>query len=652
MRPAGEENAGQVADSDRAALLDPMGDRASRLATALLVAFLTGQVALSTLGAFDMHLGVSRVLVVGGAKALIVALQLVHSLPRLRPVRERYWKWTFTLQALLSFLPPLAIGSWAIGGGNVAGSALLLFRRSVAWTCFGLVLATEIVIAAANGAAPSWIMTEVVDGSVVIALATYGLTRLTEVITELRATRTAMARATAREARLRAARDVFGSLGARLSGLAHSAEQVRLRMATQPDRADQMVAELGVGARQALALARATSSAFRQVNGDSAEAAHDALPAVQPEPPLAFAIVVVMSITGAAANLAAIIEAGTDSAAAALAGLAALVMLQVYHGMPRAGGALPRARRWTLTAQLLLVYLPVPLFGMNWIGMADYFAACALVALRPPKSWVLFAAVVASLPIIVTALSQPPLACAIFVLGGLWTVLIFYGPMRLAALALELRSARAELTRVMLVQARLEVARDVHDVLGSSLAAAALKADLARRLLPHDPARADTELADVITLAHRAVAEAQALNGQETGTTLAEEIASTRSVLAASGVETQISTTAVPGGLPAAVDRALAVVVREGVTNVLRHSQALRCAITMRAELGMLRLEVTNDGVPASVGARPGGSGISNLRARIQAVTGTLTAGGDGQGKFTVVAEVPLMPEPAPVESP
>jgi len=88
-------------------------------------------------------------------------------------------------------------------------------------------------------------------------------------------------------------------------------------------------------------------------------------------------------------------------------------------------------------------------------------------------------------------------------------------------------------------------------------------------------------------------------------------------------------------------------VVREAVTNVLRHSDALRCAITMRVDAGVLRLEVANDGVAAPAGAAPGGSGISNLSARIQAITGTLTANGDGRHGFTLVAEVPLAPQPA-----
>jgi signal transduction histidine kinase len=217
---------------------------------------------------------------------------------------------------------------------------------------------------------------------------------------------------------------------------------------------------------------------------------------------------------------------------------------------------------------------------------------------------------------------------------------------RLAALALELRSARAELAKVMLVQGWLEVARDVHDMLGSSLAAAALKAELACRLVARDPVRVDAELA-VTALAHRAVAEARALSGAETGTSLAEEIASIRSVLAAACVAANISTSAVSGGLPAHVDRALAVVVREGVTSVLRHSAAMSCAITMRVDAGVLRLEVTNDGVPAPAGTGPGGSGINNLSARIGAITGTLTAGRDGQRGFTLVAEVPLAPHTA-----
>jgi signal transduction histidine kinase len=616
----------------------------------MLVVFLAGQVVLTTLAMLDAHLGAPRALAIGAIKALIVGLQLVHSLPRLRPMRARYWKWTLTAQGLLSFLPFFAFGGLAIAGGSLAGSALLLFRRTVAWTWFALIVATDLGLLAATHASARAIAGNVADGTVVIALATYALTRLTDVITELRATRTAMAQATAREARLRAARDVFGTLGTQLAGLAHAAEQARHLAAAQPESARQIMTDLAAGARHALAQARATSRSFRTADSGG-RMSPDGFPVAHAEPRLAFAIVVVMSITGAAASLAAITGTGTDSAAAAAAaaGLSALAGLEIYHGAPRRSGGLPRGGQWTLTAQLLLVYLPIAVFGTNWYGMASYFGACALVALRPPRSWMLFGAVTASLPIIAAALSQSFLAGADFVLDSLWTVLIFYGPVRLAKLTLELRAARAELARVMLVQAWLEVARDLHDVLGASLTAAALKADLACRLMPRDPRRADAELADVAALAQRAVAEAQALSGAQTGTTLAEEIASTRSVLAAAGVETTVATSAVPGGIPAQVDRVLAVVVREGVTNVLRHSAAISCAITMRVDAGVLRLEVTNDGVPpvqVPDGCRLGGSGISNLSARIEAITGTLTAGPDGRG-FTLTAEVPLAPQPA-----
>jgi hypothetical protein len=221
-------------------------------------------------------------------------------------------------------------------------------------------------------------------------------------------------------------------------------------MAAQSEISGQMLADLAAGARRALAQARATSSALRKEDAASADA--PALPAAQPEPRLAFAIVVVMSITGAADNLTFIIATNAGWSAAALAGLGltALVGLQIYHGAPRPGGVLPRGRRWTLTAQLLLAYLPIPFFRMDWAGMTCYLAACTLVALRPPASRVFFAAVAASWPVIVTALTQPALTCVAFVVNAFWNVLIFYGPMRLARLALDLRSARAQLARVML----------------------------------------------------------------------------------------------------------------------------------------------------------------------------------------------------------
>jgi two-component system sensor histidine kinase DesK len=192
---------------------------------------------------------------------------------------------------------------------------------------------------------------------------------------------------------------------------------------------------------------------------------------------------------------------------------------------------------------------------------------------------------------------------------------------------------------MLLVRERLGVARDVHDLLGSSLSAVALKADLAQRLLHRDPERARVELADAADLARRAITEAGALSGEEPDTSLAVELSSARSMLAAASIRADI--TPLPGGLPARTDTALAIVVREAVTNVLRHSAARHCAISLSLDGETARLRITNDGVTTTPGAEPG-TGIGNLNARVHALGGHLNAARHGQHGFRLLAEVPL----------
>ena len=90
--------------------------------------------------------------------------------------------------------------------------------------------------------------------------------------------------------------------------------------------------------------------------------------------------------------------------------------------------------------------------------------------------------------------------------------------------------------------------------------------------------------------------------------------------------------------VPPAVDELFAWAVREGVTNVLRHSTATTCALRVRRDGGLLRLEVENDGAaPAS----RGGHGLGGLAARAAALGGTAAGRATGDGGFVLVVEVP-----------
>ena len=141
----------------------------------------------------------------------------------------------------------------------------------------------------------------------------------------------------------------------------------------------------------------------------------------------------------------------------------------------------------------------------------------------------------------------------------------------------ELQAARRELADLAVAEERARIARDLHDTLGHSLSVIALKSELARRVLPDDPARAAAEIGDVERVAREALASVRDTVSGYRQPTLAMELAGARAALTAAGIDGDVEPA--PEGLPREVDAVLGWAVREGVTNVLRHSDAARARI-------------------------------------------------------------------------
>jgi two-component system sensor histidine kinase DesK len=206
-------------------------------------------------------------------------------------------------------------------------------------------------------------------------------------------------------------------------------------------------------------------------------------------------------------------------------------------------------------------------------------------------------------------------------------------------LNLELRRTRDDLAVAAVAAERERIGRDLHDILGHSLTAITVKAGLARRLLGRDDVAAAAEIGDVERLAREALADVRATASGFREVSLATELAVAGNVLRAAGIAAQ---------LPAAVDdvdpsaRVLfGYVVREAVTNVVRHAQARTCTITV----GPRSVEVVDDGTR---GIATPGNGLSGLAERVRAAGGTLTAGPRPGGGFAVLATVPVpTPDPA-----
>jgi two-component system sensor histidine kinase DesK len=181
-----------------------------------------------------------------------------------------------------------------------------------------------------------------------------------------------------------------------------------------------------------------------------------------------------------------------------------------------------------------------------------------------------------------------------------------------------LAEARAELARLAAENERIRIARDLHDLLGHSLTTITVKAGLARRLGSADPARAVDQIAEVEELSRRALADVRAAVSGYRDVTLVNELARGRELLRAVGITADLPTAA--DVVDPANQELFGWAVREGLTNVIRHSRASSCTV----RLSPSSMEITDDGIGA---AAPAGNGLRGLRERVAAAGGTLEAG-------------------------
>ncbi|MGI9185397.1 MAG: sensor histidine kinase [Solirubrobacteraceae bacterium] len=203
----------------------------------------------------------------------------------------------------------------------------------------------------------------------------------------------------------------------------------------------------------------------------------------------------------------------------------------------------------------------------------------------------------------------------------------------------ELMEARAELADVAVAAERERFARDLHDLLGHTLSVVTLKAELAGRLLPDQPEQAGVEMGEVEAVARQALREVrQAVSGYHQPT-LDGELAGARMALSTAGIEADVERAAV--AFTPEVEAVLAWAVREGATNVIRHSHARRCTVRICAHLGSAAVEVVDDG-PGGLGVGGSGHGLAGLAERAQALRGEIEAGPADGGGFRLAVSVPV----------
>ncbi|MEO6090691.1 MAG: sensor histidine kinase, partial [Umezawaea sp.] len=200
----------------------------------------------------------------------------------------------------------------------------------------------------------------------------------------------------------------------------------------------------------------------------------------------------------------------------------------------------------------------------------------------------------------------------------------------------ELRMANARIEHLATVSERERIARDLHDLLGHSLTAVVMRAQLVKELVDVDPVRARAEVLEIERTAREALTEVRATVSGWRQASLEAELDVARGTLASSGVELHVRRD--PDlALVGSTEHALALAVREAITNVARHARARTCHVGVHAVDGELRVVVADDGVG---GQGADGNGLSGMRERIAALGGRVLR--TGTAGTTVTIAVPL----------
>ncbi|MFV0450658.1 MAG: sensor histidine kinase [Propioniciclava sp.] len=380
------------------------------------------------------------------------------------------------------------------------------------------------------------------------------------------------------------------------------------------------------------------------------------------------------AISIATLTLASTVAAGSSFSAAfpqAQVLIVALSILQLFAGLTGLyfgrflrvgrGGGLP-ARRWVIA----LLTPATAVWGLSLLsastavsgGAAAWTATC-LIACLVSSRWRWPVIGVGALgylahALVAIAIGGPPA----FVDYPEAALLIGYAALQpisyLASLwwweiVVELDQHRRAAATLAVTGERLRFAADLHDIQGHHLQVISLKAELAERLIDADPATARTHLHDVRSIAKQALEETRSLVSGYRQVSLDDELENARGVLTASGATCVVQVDTLPPD--PGIRGLLGSVVREGTTNIIRHSQAHHVTIGVSPDDAGWTLELVNDGATEPTAAE--GSGLAGLRERLGAAGGTLQVTRDAD-QYRLCASLPAelpLPVPTPAKA-
>jgi two-component system sensor histidine kinase DesK len=270
-----------------------------------------------------------------------------------------------------------------------------------------------------------------------------------------------------------------------------------------------------------------------------------------------------------------------------------------------------------VTVEVALGVVVCAAIGQPGTATAVYVAVISMICLPAVLAWPVVL-VVAGTTYSATLLVDGWTKDTGILFGTLVAALAIWGISQAINRNIEVLAVREENARLALEDERNRFARDLHDILGHSLTVITVKAELAQKLFDVDPERARAEVTDLERLSRDALADVRRAVEGYRELTLPGELARARMALEAAEIEAHLPNST--DDVPSSLRELFAWTIREGVTNVVRHSRARTCTVTLTATSA----EVADDGRGPDGGAPYTGNGLHGLRERAAAVGATV----------------------------
>ncbi|MCT2593269.1 histidine kinase [Streptomyces sp. N2-109] len=280
------------------------------------------------------------------------------------------------------------------------------------------------------------------------------------------------------------------------------------------------------------------------------------------------------------------------------------------------------------------------LLGGYWVNLSIPFAGLISLSLTAKLAVPLNTALLTLCSAVLLAEGAALEEVASLAMGGTGVVFLYFSVGALGAAYRNVLDTCARVTSSAVLEERTRFARDLHDIFGHSLSVITLKSELAVRLLSNEqPERARSEVESVSDLSRRSISDIREVVRGYQMTTVAGEIEGLRAALETAGVRVTVSDTS-RRTLPRHVQEAFAWMLREASTNILQHSAAENCTLTLWSDECRAWLRVTNDGARRE--SHGGGNGLAGLEERMGAVGGKLSCGFGPEDTYCVETAVPL----------